>query len=82
MLKSLIEAILGAILGFLGQRLDRKTADDAQREAGAREAEAKANKGAIDAALAAAEIRNRPVDDGDLDDRMRDPARRRPHDQS
>lgn len=81
LLGKLVEAILGSLLKFFGDRLDRTKADNAQREGAAREVENRTLQGGIDEARAAAEIRDRDMGDAERLDRLRDPARRGQHDQ-
>jgi hypothetical protein len=76
-LTGIVKALLEAALGFLGQRLDRARADNAQREAGARETEARDHDRFAEQARAAADIRSRAGgNDAELDDFLRAPGDR------
>lgn len=72
-----LKALLQAVLEFLGQRLDRRDADGALRELGARDAEAGQHEEEARVRRAAAALRTRPAGgDDELDRRLRAPADR------
>jgi hypothetical protein len=76
-LSGVLRALLGELLTFFGQRLDRGKHDATQREAGARATEAKGHEHFREQARQAMELRGRaPGGDGELDDFLRAPADR------
>lgn len=76
-LAGVVKALLEGALSFLGQRLDRATADKMQREAGVRDMEAKTHDRFAEQAGAAKELRARPVgSDAELDEFLRAPGDR------
>lgn len=74
---SILKALLEGALGFLGQRMDKNKADNAQQEIGARRMEAENHERLQKAAREAMDIRSRPAGtDAELDDGMRAPSDR------
>ncbi len=76
-LATILKALAEALLDFAGQRLERRDADAAQREVGARQTQEAQHERAMAHARQAASMRARPADaDAELDDRLRAPADR------
>jgi len=76
-LAGILQALLEGALGFLGARMDKATADNAQREIGARTMESRQHERLEQAAREAMDLRSRPAGtDLELDDFMRAPGDR------
>jgi len=76
-LAGILKALLEGALGFLGDRLDKDKADNAQREIGARTMESLQHERLQKAAREAMDLRSCPAgSDAELDDFLRAPGDR------